>query len=429
MKKIIIISYFYPPSAFVGGERTAYWAENLWKHGYFPIVITRQWNEGQKDIIGLVHNNQKIIEEHEHYEVHRLPHLYTYRDRLENIGAPRFLRKVFSFFERFLSYFSTRFLSYSNFKNEALRLIEKDNIHGIICSGRPFQSFKIASEISTQTGVPWIADYRDSWTSQKAVYNDFREGIFYQLEKMMEVRVAKSLDVFISTTDSFCDSIEKTINRKGICIRNGLDELSLEPADNTLLPKKQLSLVFIGTLQSYQSPEFLISLLGQLEKRDFIIEFIGVESIPETPDHLKTLISKHNVQGTVSTKMPKQELFKYLDNFDVALNFNYKNLRDVLPVKLFTYFECGLPTLIYPANLDSEQVKFIEATNSGWAFEEEYSDKVKILLLDLLARIKSGQKLHEGFNYQAAREYTREYQTKKLAKVLDQYFIDEKKQQ
>lgn len=57
MQKALIISYFFPPCNFVGAERTNYWANNLYNHGIYPLIITRCWNEDQKDIIGYVKNN------------------------------------------------------------------------------------------------------------------------------------------------------------------------------------------------------------------------------------------------------------------------------------------------------------------------------------------------------------------------------------
>ena len=62
MKKVLIISYFYPPANFVGGQRTAAWAKYLHEYGYYPIIITRHWNEGQTDLVDKVKNNKLEIE-------------------------------------------------------------------------------------------------------------------------------------------------------------------------------------------------------------------------------------------------------------------------------------------------------------------------------------------------------------------------------
>jgi hypothetical protein len=45
MKKVLILSYYFPPSGFVGGERTYSWYKYLNEIAYYPIVITRQWDD------------------------------------------------------------------------------------------------------------------------------------------------------------------------------------------------------------------------------------------------------------------------------------------------------------------------------------------------------------------------------------------------
>ena len=50
MQKVLIISYFFPPCRLVGAERTEYWAQNLYKYGYYPIILTRQWNPNQIEL-------------------------------------------------------------------------------------------------------------------------------------------------------------------------------------------------------------------------------------------------------------------------------------------------------------------------------------------------------------------------------------------
>ena len=57
MKKILLISYFYPPANFVGVQLTAAWAKYLHEYGYYPIIITRQWNEGQTDLADQLKNS------------------------------------------------------------------------------------------------------------------------------------------------------------------------------------------------------------------------------------------------------------------------------------------------------------------------------------------------------------------------------------
>jgi hypothetical protein len=59
MIKILIISYFFPPSNFVGVERTHFWCINPYNEGIYPIIITKKWNKNQKDINGKIEDNSE----------------------------------------------------------------------------------------------------------------------------------------------------------------------------------------------------------------------------------------------------------------------------------------------------------------------------------------------------------------------------------
>ncbi|MFW5700794.1 MAG: hypothetical protein ACOCWM_03805, partial [Cyclobacteriaceae bacterium] len=101
MKKVLILSYFFPPANFAGSYRIYAWARHLYKFGYHPVVITRHWAENETDYTAISAEKDIELEEHEHYTVYRLPYKGSIRDRLVNRFGPKakFLGKIFSFFQ------------------------------------------------------------------------------------------------------------------------------------------------------------------------------------------------------------------------------------------------------------------------------------------------------------------------------------------
>ena len=57
MKKVVILSYFFPPANFVGAERTAFWAKYLKEFDIYPIIITRCWNDNETDVFSQLKSN------------------------------------------------------------------------------------------------------------------------------------------------------------------------------------------------------------------------------------------------------------------------------------------------------------------------------------------------------------------------------------
>lgn len=45
MKKVLIISYFFPPCNLTASQRSMGWARYLREQGWDPIVVTRNWEQ------------------------------------------------------------------------------------------------------------------------------------------------------------------------------------------------------------------------------------------------------------------------------------------------------------------------------------------------------------------------------------------------
>ena len=102
MKKILILSYFFPPSTITGSYRVNSWAKHLSKFGFYPIIVTRTWNENINNYYDLSSSfsNEIIHEKHENYEVYYMPYKPNLRDKIINkYGENKFqiLRKFLTF--------------------------------------------------------------------------------------------------------------------------------------------------------------------------------------------------------------------------------------------------------------------------------------------------------------------------------------------
>ena len=82
MKKILIISYYYPPANFVGSERIASFAKHLYKFGVYPIIITRNWNPNQTNTYEKVLDNEFKHRIYKTYEEFYMPYIKSLRDKL-----------------------------------------------------------------------------------------------------------------------------------------------------------------------------------------------------------------------------------------------------------------------------------------------------------------------------------------------------------
>ena len=171
MRKILILTYFFPPGNFAGSYRLFSWAKYLHKFGYYPIVVTRHWNKDQTDYAGISIEKEITIEKHDTYEVHNIPYKGNLRDRLKAKYGNKltFLTKFLSLFELIFQNFITSIIPSRTLYYYAQELITKDpEIKYLFASGKPYILFRFGHFLKKEFPyLRWIADYRDDWTTSE----------------------------------------------------------------------------------------------------------------------------------------------------------------------------------------------------------------------------------------------------------------------
>ena len=426
MKKVIIISYFFPPANFVGSQRSEAWAKHLHKTGVYPIIITRNWNDNQSSITEEVTNNQYSIETTKEFEVRRLPYKRSLRDKCAKYALLRPIQKVLTLWELVMSNYFIKALPYSNFYKEAHSLLSSDDqIAGIITSGRPFQSFFIGSKLKNKfPQLKWIPDYRDEWNTRstnkpQGVISNFLS----KLENISENKWTANADFFISVSDTWVKNISSKINKKGVIIKNGYDgEISIKK--NTTNSKK-FTILYIGTLYPYQPIEIFIEALKELPnvtKEKLKIYFIGTSPSNKAEQRLINLTDGEDSLFKLIPRIPITELKLYLEKSDIALATSYNTLKGCIPVKVYDYFVNGIPILLTPSD-DDLLADFIKTTNSGFVISTK--EELKIQLQNWVIDKENGKTINYTPNLDVGKHYSREHQTSLLGKLLASDFNSE----
>ncbi len=413
MKKILIISYFFPPSNFVGGERAAAWFNYLQSEGFYPVVVTRCWNEGQSDVIGELEHNSYSIERVGNGEIHRVP---VPRDLRNKIGGP--IRKFLTL-RRLLS--RNTDAPVNEFKTMYVKCVdilkEDPEIKTVIASGRPFESFQIGYLLKKEFAITWIPDYRDEWSTHLAPANEswiWRK--IHKQEKTFEKVWTSNADQFLSVSPSWVDRIGIFIQKEGTVIMNGYEQLTYH-SQNESSPEPKLHLLYAGSLYGAQNIELLIRIVDKLQRehRSIGLTFIGTEIMAVQQQRLKALTDKmKNVN--FQDRIPKSKLHEIQTKADALIMTSFENVDGWLPVKMFDYFASGKPILVCPSDRGVID-EFISKTNSGICINDE--EELEKQLIDWCKMKENGQSIYFERNLEAGKKYSREYQTKRLTKLLD----------
>lgn len=409
----------------MGAQRTDAWAKYLHESGYYPIIITRQWNDEQTDIVNKVVQNELSVEKKETHEVHRLPYRRSLRDKCSDIFWLKPLQKLLTLKELVLSNYFLSALPYDNFYRYAKKLLhEDDSISILIASGRPFHSFHIGHVLKKEfPSIHWIPDYRDEWTTRSTNnIQPFVNKKILALESRKEKKWTSNASFFISVSEHWIENISKLIGKPGKLVLNGYntyDKLKTSEV-NVDTKSSELKVLYVGSIYDYQDFSMVLEAAKRLNTEADIqiyFTFLGSYANEAERKSLEESMKGFNDFVQIKPKVKQLEVADHIEQSDVLFLTEYKNLKGCLPVKIFDYYNSEHPILLCPSDKDLME-EFIEKTQSGYIANS--IEESKSILHRMISLKKAGKKLIGPRNIQNAYFYSREFQTKQLAKYLDE---------
>jgi glycosyltransferase involved in cell wall biosynthesis len=419
LKKILIISYFYPPANFVGAERIASWVKYLPEQEIYPIVVTRIWEKDQKDLVKIENAEGTIVEKLHSAEIHRVSEKPIYRDTLLKKDRAPFLRKMLSFIQLLCDNFVFTKSSYYPFFKEAKTILgQNPDIQHIVISGTPFHSFAIGYHLKRIfPNINWFPDYRDQWTTHPyANSNGLLSSLLYQIEKKNERKWTSNCKNFITVSENWKDNISAFIHKEGYVVKNGFD-FEIEKIQSKSIPQKtgRLIISYIGTLYPYQNIEDFIEVIQELilsKGLEIQLNFVGCEVLPKQKARIEKLTKAIAQHVHILSRMPKNELQEIYQESDLLLVTRFEKMKGWYPVKLFDYAANGAPIILFPSDKDVME-EFVLKTNTGVIISEK--KKLTDYLSDLF--FSKERKTFE-VNYNELAIYSRSSQVEFLKKVF-----------
>jgi peptidoglycan/xylan/chitin deacetylase (PgdA/CDA1 family) len=433
MKKILILSYFFPPSTFTGSFRIFSWAKYLSEFGYYPIIVTRNWDIPINEYKDMSESTSLEIvhKKYDNYEVYYLPYKGNLRDWLfKKYGDKKMVlpRRILTFFEVVLQNFSTRVIPFRNLFKFSDKLLESDQeIMCMITSGKPYILFNFCHKLSKKYNLPWIADYRDDWNTSQFLSNmTFKDKFISNLEKRSEKKWLSNSTCFSTVSKIYVKAISDFIKKPGYVVMNGFD-----PDDYAVINKKiqapVFTILFNGTLYDSQPVDIFVDafkLFLNNTKTTFPVKlvFLGLSFEKKQADRIRKLLNGYEAYYEITNRVDKKSALEIMGKAHVFLMFSHSNIKGVTSSKLFDYLALGRPIILCPSDNEILE-KIIESTKSGFICNT--SNQVYEILLSLFAEFKENGAIHFDQNKALIENYSRKNQTNKLAKVLDNVFSGE----
>jgi galactitol-specific phosphotransferase system IIB component len=424
-KKVLIITYYWPPAGGPGVQRWLKFVKYLPDFGIQPIVYIPEnptYPIIDENLVKEV-SNKAVVFRHKIFEPYQIASFFS-KNKTKKISSgiipnqkkQSFLDKLFLLIRGNVFIPDARVFWVKPSVRFLKKYIAENNIETVITSGPPHSLHLIGLELKQKSNIKWIADFRDPWTTIGYHKSLRLSNYAAKKHKVLEHEVLNTADNIIATSKTTKTEFEAITLRPIAVITNGYDN---EDIAEQILDAK-FSLAHIGSFLSDRNPyilwESLVELLSEIPdfKKHLEIKLIGAVSLEVIETIAQFRLDPYlNNLGYVS----HEEAIAHQKKSQVLLliEINSKETRSIIPGKLFEYMVSGRPIIGIGPN-GSDFAEIITNTNTGVFFDYSEKEKLKSVILDCYNQYLNGKLQSNGVGLQ---KYSRKSLTKELVELLN----------
>ncbi len=425
MKKVLIITYYWPPAGGPGVQRVLKFAKYLPDFGWEPFILTVKNGEFPAHDKSLENDIPQNCHVHKSKSVEPF---YIYKKFLGDINKNEIPTYILNQSKSdSLKDKTAKWIRLNLFVPDAKigwipfavskgnKLIKEHNIDVIFSSSPPQTVNLIAKKLSKKSGLPWVADYRDPWTDAFWQEGGSNRNYFSQyIDKSLEQSCLKNANSITTVSSSLIKLFEKKSSNQYSLMPNGFDSDDFDNLNKSRSEKFRIN--YIGYLSQSQKIDNFLEALSSMDKKlldKMDINFYGNihQSILQKIDsfHLNNIIK-------IKTYIPHDEAIKRMKCSEILLLVipDVSNNDLIVTGKLFEYLATQNYILgIGP--LSGDVVKILQETNCGKMFD--YKENLKDVLLEQIKKWKNNEM--ESVNINSINQYSRSVLTEKLAEIFN----------
>ena len=374
-KKILIISYTFPPSNQIGGRRWAKFAKYFLKNKNDVWIITSK----NKNQFGWP-NDHKYLKS----RITKISFNYPYYlgIRPSNISQKIMykLHLIWSKLNTNGNYYDKAIHGEKRLNKEIRSQINR-GYNNIIVTVAPFHlATHVSNIISDYPNCNFIVDFRDPWIGNKTDYGFYSLSKFRQeFEKEAEKKVINSFNHVVTVSKKLTENLIKrypNTNAKFHTINNGFDIDDMH--ENIHQPNDDIiRLIFSGNLYENAEKYFekFIKLMEEIKVVDQ--ELFNKIEINFFGNHFFPNITLENVY--FKGEVPNNEINKQLQKSDACLLFQTDDINYSFSTKFCEYISYEKPILLFSNHGFTGQ--FIENNKLGHSFtvQKNVHDFIHIL--------------------------------------------------
>lgn len=386
MKKVLIITYYWPPAGGPGVQRWLKFVKYLPDFDIQPIVYLPENPTYPIVDEGLLKevSTQAIIIKNKIMEPYQLASVFSKKSTkgissgiIPNQKKQSFLQKVLLWIRGNIFIPDARVLWVKPSVNYLKKYIQENNIDTIITSGPPHSLHLIGLKLKEDLEVKWFADFRDPWTT--IGYHSALKLSAYAEKKhhFLEKKVLHTADTIIVTSKTTKTEFEAITSKPITVITNGYD---VENVGIQALDEK-FTLAHIGSFLSDRNPMILWeSLIELVLENKLFAEYFQLKLIGKVSQEILDSIAAFHLEnhcvnlGYVS----HEEAIQHQKSSQVLLliEIDSSATKSIIPGKVFEYLVSERP-IIAIGPKDSDFAEIITSTNTGVFFTYDEKERLK----------------------------------------------------
>ncbi|NNE77678.1 MAG: glycosyltransferase family 4 protein [Pricia sp.] len=423
MKKVLIITYYWPPAGGPGVQRWLKFVKYLRDFDIEPVVYIPENPHYPIEDVSLLQEVPKGITIYKQplFEPYGVAKLLSSK-KTKRISSGIIQVKNQSMLEKIMLWIRGNFFIPDARKywvkpsvNFLSQVLEKEDIQTMITTGPPHSVHLIGLSLKKEHTLNWLADFRDPWTSIGYHKKMKLSKSSQRKHKELEHSVLNRADTVLTTSDTTRREFENLTKQPIKVITNGFDSDYGGGADLD----ENFTISHIGSLLTGRNPKNLWKVLSQIAaensvfRTDLQLEFMGVVS-QDVMDSLYRYelgpYIKMRGYGSHAEALRRQRQSQLL----LLVEIDSEETAGIIPGKLFEYMAAKRPILaVGPKNWEAGEI--INETKSGRLFDYNAHEELKDTVLQWYTSFKKETLVSKSENIE---KYSRRALTSKLANLL-----------
>ena len=425
MKKVLLLSYYFPPSGGAGVQRWLKFISYLPEYGWLPTVITT--SEGDYPVLDSslckkIPDQVQVIRTNTPTFNKLIGMVNTENDSKYPYGSLRtadsdpITKKILYWLRLNMIVPDSRVIWNKIAYKAALEELRKKKYDLVVTTGPPHSTHLIALELKKKFPIKWIADFRDPWTKIYYLQEISQNKLIQKMNRKYESAVVEKADLNIIISQSIADTLPAG---NKVVLSNGYDPEDFFNIEE--VPAPFFRIKYIGKLTEGQDIKKPLQWLNETSKERKIgnIEFSFIGTLGEAAKQERVLPHLHIRNIGYITHIKALNEMANADILLLLINKCPEN-KGILTTKLFEYI--GSKTFILGIGpTDGEAAQFLEKYKAGKMVEYDDREGFIQTVSDLYAHWIKGKntKNRENIDPLSTPEQARE-----LSGIFDQITTD-----